>query len=68
MGFPDGTSGKEPNSQCRKHERLGFDPWVGNIPLRRAWQLTLVFLPGESHGHRSLFGYSPRGHKQLDTT
>ena len=31
----------------------GFDPW------RRAWQPTLVFLPGDSHGQRSLVGYSP---------
>ena len=30
--------------------RLGFDPWVGKIPWRRAWQLTPVFLLGESHG------------------
>ena len=28
----------------------GFHPWVGKIPWRRAWQLTPVFLPGESHG------------------
>ena len=51
--------------QC---QRPGFDPWVGNIPWRRKWQLTPVFLPGESHGRRSLVGYSPRGHKELDTT
>ena len=36
----------------------GFDPWVGKIPWRRAWQPTPVFLPGESHGLRSLVGYS----------
>ena len=44
------------------------DPWVGNNPWRRAWQPTLVFLPGESHGQRSLVGYSPWGHKESDTT
>ena len=38
------------------------DPW------RRKWQPTPVFLPGESHGQRSLAGYSPRGLKELDTT
>ena len=32
------------------------------------WQLTPVFLPGESHGGRSLVGYSPRGQKEWDTT
>ena len=35
-----------------------FDPWVGKIPWRRAWQPSLVFIPGESHGQRSLVGYS----------
>ena len=35
------------------------DPWVGKIPWRRVWQPTPVFLPGESHGQRSLGGYSP---------
>ena len=34
---------------------------------RRQWQPTPVLLPGESHGQRSLAGYSPRGHKELDT-
>ena len=38
--------------------RLGFSPWVGKIPWRRAWQPTPVFLSGESHGQRSLAGYS----------
>ena len=32
------------------------------------WQPTPAFLPGESHGQRSLVGYSPRGHKESDTT
>ena len=45
-----------------------FDPWVGKIPWRRKWQPTPVFLPGESHVQRSLAGYSPQGHKKLDTT
>ena len=46
--------GKEPACQCRRHKRCGFDLWVGKIPWRRAWQPTAVFLPGESHGQRSL--------------
>ena len=45
-----------------------FNPWVRKIPWRRAWQLTLVFLPGEFHGQRSLAGYSPWGHKESDMT
>ena len=42
--------------------------WVGKIPWRRAWQPTGESLLGESHGQRSLVGYSPGGHKELDTT
>ena len=48
--------------------RHGFDPWVGKIPWRRAWQPAPVFLPGESHGQRSLAGYSSWGLKETDTT
>ena len=39
--------------------RRRLDPWVGKIPWRRAGQPTPVFLPGESHGQRSLAGYNP---------
>ena len=35
---------------------------------RRKWKPTPIFLPGESHGRRSLVGYSPRGHKESDMT
>ena len=42
--------------------------WVGKIPWRKQWQPTPVFLPGESHGRRSLVGYSPRGCKESDMT
>ena len=67
-GFPGGTSGKEPTCQCRRNKRCGFDPWVGKIPWKKAWQPTPGFLPGESHGQRSLVGYSPKGCKELDMT
>ena len=66
--FPSDASGKEPSYQCRRHKRHGFDPWVRKIPWRRTWQLTPVFLPGESHGQRSLVGYSPWDHKESGTT
>ena len=66
--FPVGTSNKEPSCQRRRHKRRRFDSWVGKIPQRRKQQLTPVFLPGESHGCRSLVGYSPRGRKESDTT
>ena len=68
MGFPDGASSKEPVCQCRKCKKWGFNPWVRKIPWRRSWQPTPVFLPGESHGQRSLMGCSPQGHKESDTT
>ena len=55
LGLPQ----KEPTCQCSRCKRRKFDPWVGKIPWRRAWQPTPVFLPGESHGQRSLAGYSP---------
>ena len=42
-GFPGSSSGKEPTCQCRRLKRLELDPWVGNIPWRRAWQPTPVF-------------------------
>ena len=62
VGYPDG---KEPGCQCR---RLRFYPWVRKIPWRRKRQPTPVFLPGKSHGQRSLGGYSPWGCKESDTT
>ena len=56
-GFPGGASDKEPACQCRRLKRHHLDPWVGKIPWRRKWQPTVVFLPGESHGQRSLEVY-----------
>ena len=40
----------------------------GKWPCKREWQPTLVFLPGESHGQRSLAVYSPQGCKESDVT
>ena len=50
LGLPRWLSGKEPACQHRRHKSCGFDPWVRKIPWQRKWQLTPVFLPGESHG------------------
>ena len=49
-------------------ENMGSIPGSGRSPWRREWQPTPVFLPGEFHGQRSLVGYSPLGHKELDMT
>ena len=46
----------------------GFDPWVGKIPWRRAWQHTLEFLLWESNGQRSLVSSGPHDHEESDVT
>ena len=61
MGISGSGSGREHTCQCRRRKTHRFDPQVGKIPWRRAWQLTPVFLPGKSHGQRSLAGCSPWG-------
>ena len=61
-GLPGGTGGKELVRQCRRHKRrvqsLSWEDF-----WRRAGQSTLIFLPGESPGQRSLVGYSPWGRR-----
>ena len=56
---------KESNCYARD---LGSVLGLGRFPWRREWQVTPVFLPGESHGLRSLVGYRPWSHKELDRT
>ena len=68
MCYTGGASGKELVCQSRRPKRCRFDPLVRKIPRKRAWQPTLVFLSGESQARRSLAGYSPQGHRELDTT
>ena len=67
-GFLTGTTGKEPICQCKRCKRHVFNPWVGKVPWRRTWPSTPVLLPGESHGQRSLAGYSPWRRTESDTT
>ena len=62
-GFPGGASGAKAGDI-----REEFDPWVEKIPWRREWQPAPVFLPGESHGQRSLVGYSLWSYKESDIT
>ena len=57
-GFPSGPVVKN-HLQCRIFRRQGFEPWVGKTPWRRKWHPAPVFLPEESHGQKSLEGYSP---------
>ena len=70
-GLPRWRSGKEsrlPIPPPRRFRRHKFDPWVRKMPQRREWQPTSVFLPGKSHGQRSLAGYSPWGLKESNAT
>ena len=59
--FPGRTVEKSPAANTGDGKRCGFNPWVGKIPWRRKWQPTPEFLPGKSHGQRSLVGSSPWG-------
>ena len=67
-GLPRWYTDKESACNAGDASRQRSDPQVGKIPWRRAWQPTPVYVPGESHGQRSLVGYVPQGHKELDTT
>ena len=61
-GFPTGSAVKNPPTM----QETWVWSLVGKISWKRAWQSTSVLSPGESHGERSLAGYSPWGHKELD--
>ena len=62
-------SGKgRPTCQCRRGKRGRFDPRVGKIRWSRKWKPTPVFLPGKSHGQRSLLGYRQQGRKESNVT
>ena len=68
-GFSDGTSGKEPACQCRRHKRLWFDPRTGGEdPLEEAMATHPSILAWRIPQMRSLAGYSLWGHKESDTT
>ena len=63
--YPGNASGKELICQCRRHKRYEFNPRVGKIPRRRKWQLTPIFLHGESHGQRSLEAIQSMGSQRV---
>ena len=58
---------RKPPANARDSRDNGFTLWAGKIHWKRKWQPTSVFLSGKSHGHRSLAGCSPQGHKDSDT-
>ena len=62
MGFPSGSGAlSSPAMQETQGQSLGWED-----PLEEAWQPTAVFLPGESHGQRSLVGYSSWDYREFD--
>ena len=67
-GFHGSSEAKKKKKNTYQCRRRGFDHWIGNIPWKRKWQFTPVFLPGKSHGQRSVVGYSPWGHRESDMT
>ena len=68
LGFPSGLAGKESARNAGDTGDSGLLPGLGRFPWRWKWQATLVFLPGETHGQRSLAAIVPWGHKESDTT
>ena len=76
LGCPGGASGFKKKKKTNKNPpavqemgRYGFNSWVGQIRWRRQWLPTPVFLPGESHGQRSLVGCTVHSvTKDLDMT
>ena len=71
MGFPSGSEVKNLPAMQEMQE-TGFDPWIGKILWRRKWQPTPAFLPGKSHGQRSLWaaahGLARVGHDWVTNT
>ena len=65
LGFHGDSDGKKKIYLWYRKPR--FNPWVGKISWKRAWQPIPVFLPGEFHGQRSLVSYSPWSHKELNS-
>ena len=68
MGFPGGVVVKNPPANARDAGDVCSISGSRKIPWRRKWEPIPVFLPGKSHGRKSLVGYSPWGLKESDTT
>ena len=66
-GFSGGAGGNEPICQWRRRKRCEFNPWVGKIPWGKGMATQSSILAWEIPGWRSLAGYGPWGHKELDT-
>ena len=64
-GFPGDSALKNPPANAGDMSSI---PGLERSPWRRKWQPTPVFLPGKSHGPKTLVCCSPWSHKELDTT
>ena len=67
-GFPGARVVKNLPANAGDARNVGLIPGLGRFSCSRKWQPLPVFLPGKSHGQRSLEGYSPWGQKESDTT
>ena len=63
-----GVKKKSLPANAERLKKCGLDSWLSKIPWRKEWQPTPVFLPGGSHGQRSLVGYSPCNSTESDST
>ena len=68
IGLPGGSVVKNPTTNRGDAKDVGLTPGLGRSPGVGNGNPLQVFLPGKSQGERSLESYSPRGHKQSDTT
>ena len=66
-GFPGGARGKEPTCQCRRLRDMDSIPGSGRCPGGGHGNPLQYSCLESPHGQRSLAGYSPWGHKELDT-
>ena len=65
--FPGGSAVMNPSANAEDKNLIPGkikSPGIGKIPWRKKWHPTEIFLPGKSHGQRSLVGYSPWGHQE----
>ena len=68
VGLPRWCSGKRIHLPMQRMQEMWIQPLGQEDPLEKEMQPTPVFLPGKSHGQRSMVGYSPWGRKELDMT
>ena len=68
MGFPGAEVVKNLPANAGDAGDVGSIPGWGRFPWRKKWQLDPVFLPGKSHGQRSLVGCSPWGWEESHMT